>query len=491
MPSMTLSRTMTLQLVALVGGVGLLAAAALWGMFGLQRELTSAVGEYQQLRAVYEAGLPIAAAAESLKGGRPNRARAAEQVTQAAGRLGRFIAEQHPNRASAAAARDELEEAASLLADPQRRGRATQELAAVRRALNHIAAQVAETRKGIAAAEHASESQLGQTIAFIIGVAGLILLAAVVVGVAQYRSVMRPLGRLAAGMRQIAAGRFDHRLRTERTAEFAALAEEINRMTAQLEELYAELEAKVERTSRELVRSERLASVGHLAAGMAHELNNPLGIIAGHAELSRTALEKKVDDQSVREGIESLAIITDEAFRCKTILEKLLSLSRGGGGRRAVSMRQVAEDVMAMVRGLPDSADRQIALDMPEDDALIVRANDAELKQVLLNLVMNALAATEAGRGRIAISGNRRGGSVILSVADNGRGMDAQTLGRVFEPFFTTRTGAGAPGTGLGLSISHAIVTAHGGTLRGASDGEGAGATFTVSLPEATETDHG
>ncbi len=480
---MTLSRKMTIQLAALVGAVCLLAAAGLWGLLGLERELDSAVDEYQRLRAVYEAGLPIAAAGESLKGEQPDRDRAAAQLSRAIDRLSQFIVDDSAGSAAAQVAVDELRQALANLrheVDDDRPPVAA--LAAVRRALNHIAAQVAATADGIRRTETAAAERLRRTILTGIAVALAILLAAVAVGISQYRSVMNPLRRVARGVRPIASGRFDQRLDREPTAEFAALAEEINRMTVQLDELYRDLERKVERTSRELVRSERLASVGYLAAGVAHEINNPLGIIAGHAELSRQALRDDADQTRIHESIEALGIITDEAFRCKQIIEKLLSLSRGGaGGRTAVSMKRVAQDVADMVAALQAYRDRRVEVRLC-DDPLIVRASDAEMKQVLLNLVINALEATEAPDGRVTITGRRDGSQVRLAVWDNGRGMDAATLGRVFEPFYTTRPGAAPPGTGLGLSISHAIVTAHGGQLEAASEGPGRGSTFTLIL---------
>ncbi len=485
---MTLSRKMSIQLTALVGAVVVLAGVSLWGVRGLEGQLASAVDEYQRLRAVYEAALPIASAAEALRGDHPDHVRARTQLQRASQRLRRLIQDDPQTSQPAQAALDQLSRVIDqLFTDDES---STQALAGVRLALNHMATQAANTRAGIDRAETAAAAQVQQTFTYIVAVGSVILLAAVCIGIVQYRSVMRPLHRMIPAVRRIAAGTFDQRLDAERTDEFAMLVEEINRMSAQLSELYRDLEAKVERASRELVRSERLASVGFLAAGVAHEINNPLGIIAGHAELTLSALREKLDEATVNESRESLSIITEEAFRCKGIIEKLLSLSRGSdAGKSTVSMRSVVDDVITMTQALPAYRNRSVVADLSEH-TLTVHANDAEMKQVLLNLVVNALQATD-DNGHVTITGKQDHDTVCIEVTDNGKGMDPTTLSRVFEPFFTTRSGAGTSGTGLGLSISHAIIESHGGTLRATSAGPNRGSTFTIILPALEGDPHG
>ena len=130
----------------------------------------------------------------------------------------------------------------------------------------------------------------------------MVVFAGILLGVLQYRSVTRPLRRLSEGVRKIAAGQFSGRVRGAEGGrdEFASLARDFNRMAEELDGLYRELERKVEAKSRELVRSERLAGVGYLAAGVAHEINNPLGIIAGYAEYSLSLLRS-----GLRRGLRS------------------------------------------------------------------------------------------------------------------------------------------------------------------------------------------
>jgi signal transduction histidine kinase len=239
------------------------------------------------------------------------------------------------------------------------------------------------------------------------------------------------------------------------------------------------------RKSRELVRAERLASVGYLAAGVAHEINNPLNIISGYAELSLKALRRNGVSARDAEAVEHLAIIRSEAFRCKEITTRLLSLAKGGAdGREIVSLRDAVENIADLVRGLKIIRHRRLRVDLEGEKPLLVQANLTEMKQVLLNLIVNAFEAVSEG-GEVTVTGVSTADWVEVEVVDNGRGMSGETLERVFEPFFTNKRGAGEPGTGLGLSISYAIITGHGGEIHAHSDGPGRGSRFKIRLPAA------
>ncbi|MCX5660361.1 MAG: HAMP domain-containing sensor histidine kinase, partial [Planctomycetota bacterium] len=192
------------------------------------------------------------------------------------------------------------------------------------------------------------------------------------------------------------------------------------------------------------------------------------------------------------EAMAALRVIRDEAFRCKEITQRLLELSRPGSeGRGEVDLAGVAADVAAMVKGLSKYADRTLALRFDAGPPLLVRANATEMRQVMLNLTVNALEAAGPG-GEVVVGGMRRAardagaGWVEVSVADNGRGMSEETLSRIFEPFFTEKRGVGEPGTGLGLSITHAIVTDHAGRITATSPGPGKGSRFVVEFPATT-----
>ena len=275
--------------------------------------------------------------------------------------------------------------------------------------------------------------------------------------------------------------------------------------------------------SRELVRSERLASVGYLAAGVAHEINNPLNIMSGYAELTIKRLRRLAATESDAEVIQHLSIIRSEAFRCKEITQKLLSLAKGNGDTREVlSLSDAVLEVVTLVRGLKSMRSKQLLVTIPSGEPLLVLANLTEIKQVLLNVIINAIEAVPDQVGKIQIEGRAAPSRSLryseepdssssdpalrstsetglradnqktpptdwieLSVSDNGRGMSRETIDRIFEPFFTNKRGAGEPGTGLGLSISHAITTDHGGEIIAASGGLNLGSRFVIRMPMA------
>jgi len=179
-----------------------------------------------------------------------------------------------------------------------------------------------------------------------------------------------------------------------------------------------------------------------------------------------------------------LQVIRDEAFRCKQITGRLLSLARGGGNEREMlSLKAIATDVALMTRGLKNHLERKITLKFSDSQPLNVWANANEMKQVVLNLTVNALEAVSPNSGEVRIEGRQAGKWVELSVTDNGRGMNAESIKHVFEPFYTEKRGSAEPGTGLGLTITHAIVQSHGGRIQAESDGPGRGARFTIFLP--------
>lgn len=299
----------------------------------------------------------------------------------------------------------------------------------------------------------------------------------------QYHRVMVPLLRLRDWSRRVCGGDLAAPYRASSDREFVELGADINRMAVELQGFYRSLEEMVASKSKELARSERLASVGFLAAGVAHEINNPLNIMSGHAELSTRRLQAVVGDGEAEEVFKSLRIIREEAFRCKQITQKLLLLARGGGARREpVEIGPLIAELVQMVQGLECAQGRRINVKTTDTDPLCVMANVAELKQVMLNLLLNALEALGATNGVVEIEAQTEGQWVQIVVSDNGRGMAAKTLERIFEPFYSEKRGSAEPGTGLGLSITHAIVSDLGGVLRAESDGLGHGSRFTLRL---------
>jgi signal transduction histidine kinase len=217
-----------------------------------------------------------------------------------------------------------------------------------------------------------------------------------------------------------------------------------------------------------LVESEKLAGIGRLAAGVAHEINNPLGVILGYAKL----LRKKAEGSAAVD----LGVIEEETLRAKEIVDGLLDLSRPmPAGAEPVDLRLLADDV---VRRLAE-ARLLDGVKVDVEGSGTAPGHPEKLRQVLVNLVRNGAEAAGPG-GRVAVRVADGPGGVEVSVADSGPGLDPEVRPRLFEPFFTTKP----KGTGLGLAVSRAIARAHGGDLA-ADAGAGGGARFALRLPSA------
>ncbi|HEY2586278.1 MAG TPA: HAMP domain-containing sensor histidine kinase [Tepidisphaeraceae bacterium] len=489
---------MAVQIACMIIGLVLISAAAMWGLNGLHENYGMALAGYEEIRDVYtDVGLHLATARDLLSASAAPRAQAAREVEAALQGFELYETKAHGGaeddprdvkaeedlRLALMAAARQLNMPPELAAgeDMQRA-----DLKAINDAIGRMGTFAGRIRTTIQNNQIAADIKRRDTLVAVGALCGGIVLGAIVLGVLQYRGVMLPLRRLSGGVRKIASGEFQERLDVRGRDEFARLAGEFNQMAAELDEFYHRLEQKVADKSKELIRSERLASVGYLAAGLAHEINNPLGIITGYAEYSLGQLKAASPHSAANEDLaKSLQVISDEAFRCKDIIGKLLSLARPGEGKREeVDLSKVAADVVAAVQGLRDYRDRTV--DVEASEPMRVNAVETEMKQVVLNLAVNALEAVPPG-GAVRIEVGPNDGWVELRVRDNGRGMTGQTLERVFEPFFTDKRGVREPGTGLGLSITHAIIESHGGRIRAASPGPGKGSEFVVQLPAAAQ----
>jgi two-component system NtrC family sensor kinase len=320
--------------------------------------------------------------------------------------------------------------------------------------------------------------------ALILGMTGASISAALVFAVFVrlfHRWISRPLGILIAGSRKVAGGQFGHRIVLQTRDEMAELADALNAMTERFRAIRDDLDRQVQERTKQVVRNEQLASVGFLAAGVAHEINNPLASIAMCAESLEDRLPDVLDAANADRDVvvHYLRMIQSEAFRCKEITEKLLDFSRiGPAKRQPVELGELVQDVIEMVSHLGKYRGREIRLRRHEPVCLPLNAQ--EIKQVVLNLLTNALDSVEEG-GLVRVEVARRDRDAELTVTDNGIGMNADVLEHIFEPFFTRRKEG--QGTGLGLSISYRIVADHGGTMEAQSDGPGRGAAFRVRLP--------
>jgi nitrogen fixation/metabolism regulation signal transduction histidine kinase len=213
-----------------------------------------------------------------------------------------------------------------------------------------------------------------------------------------HRWVLSPLRLLQRGVRHVARGSFDYKIDLRSGDEMQDLAEAFNDMTAKISVTYSELEQQVQERSRQLVRSERLAGVGFLAAGVAHEINNPLASIAFCAEALDQRLERLLssrDHPDHRVVANYLKMIQEEAFRCKNITERLLDFSRCNDIKRErIDLTSLIQGVVEMIRHIGKYTGKSINFHPRE--AVMAHVDSQEIKQVVLNLIVNALESMNA-----------------------------------------------------------------------------------------------
>lgn len=237
----------------------------------------------------------------------------------------------------------------------------------------------------------------------------------------------------------------------------------------------AELSAEVASLREQLARTQRLATVGTMASMLVHEFNNLLTPIVSYAEMAQQspALLSKAVDKAYHSG-----------HQAKKICDAMLRMSRGHIGPAVdSSVIGIISDALSTI---PRSLDQdRIDLSVSVPEGMTIRTRPAELQQVLLNLILNARRSVLANSGAmsIGIQAVRAGNACAISIRDNGGGIEAENLGRVFEPFFSTSDPAkGDGGTGLGLAVCKQIVESLGGSIR-VDSCPGEGATFTLTMP--------
>lgn len=298
-----------------------------------------------------------------------------------------------------------------------------------------------------------------------------------------FQWVSNPLREISDGASRIAEGDPGFRIPSVSRwqDEFSQLRTNVNLMADRFQQAEKDLNRKVRERSQQLVRSERLAGLGFLAAGVAHEINNPLSIIRVAADTLDYRLHECLpEDDEEREAIfERLKMVRTEAARCGEITARILDFSKGDQATSQMDdLTGVVESVLAMVRPMPNYRDREIIFE--RTTPLHLMMNGAQMKQVMLNLIFNALQATSEG-GRVEIRLIEQCDWVVIEVEDDGYGMSIETMDQLFEPFYSTKPSG--QGTGLGMSITHRIVQDHQGTIEPLSPGDGQGSLFRVRLP--------
>jgi signal transduction histidine kinase/HAMP domain-containing protein len=361
--------------------------------------------------------------------------------------------------------------------------------------------------------------------------AALALAAVLGVGFVVSRSITRPLTRLAAAAHELGGGNYEFRVPApagsseieELTRAFEAMRqslrariEELSRLTERLEQMVGDrtaalqralaenrtlletlrewndvLERKVDERTRDLaeaqrmlIRQDRMAAIGRLAAGVAHEINNPLGILAGFAEglLDRSHDPTLAAEPAFGDFPEYLRLIGQEVDRLKAIVQRFLHFARSRvPEKQLIDVNRVAEQVLELLADHARREGKQLARAL-DAGALWIEADPEQLKQVVLNLVLNGLDAIDRG-GWVRITTRARDGVAEIRVRDNGGGIAEELRDRVFEPFFSTKPPE--KGTGLGLALCQDLVRENGGEIELEESTVGVGTEFVIRLPLA------
>lgn len=319
-----------------------------------------------------------------------------------------------------------------------------------------------------------------------------VIIITVILFLILYNFVMKPISYLVEGMKRLSAGDMDYRINIDSHDEIGRLARSFNAMSDELKEYKEKMEnwtkslemevekktAEIYKAQEHLINTEKLASLGRMAAGVAHEINSPLtGIVTfAHLMMKRTPAENTED-------IEDLKTIIDQAERCSKIISGLLGFSRKSASEKSmVDLNTLISNTLAMVRH--QSRFLNILFDLQLDTTIPkVNIDPNQIQQVFLNLLINAADAMEK-KGKVTLATrlieHNSVKFVEFEIADTGSGIPEDILGKIFEPFFTTKPAG--KGTGLGLAVSYGIIKKHEGTIFAKST-PGSGASFYIHLP--------
>jgi len=341
----------------------------------------------------------------------------------------------------------------------------------------------------VSALDHATLGLLGGTVAFsaVVTVAFMLLTSRTV----------RPLRELTRLSLKISEGKYGETVPVAGEDEVAELALAFNRMSASLKEASREisewnmlLESRVEEKTRELekvhremVDVEKLAAIGQLAAGVAHELNNPLSGIMGYADVAIERYREKTPERITPEDASRMVVyfthIQSLTQRCRAIILDMLTFARHHTEETGdLALNDVIGQTLAFLDKQFDRTHIDLALDLAEGMPTL-KGNATQLQQVFTNLIINAIHAMPRG-GTLTVRSRMTGEALEVAFQDVGVGIEPGLQRRIFEPFFTTKPVG--EGTGLGLSVSYGIVKRHGGEIRVTSE-PGRGSVFTVVLP--------
>lgn len=328
-----------------------------------------------------------------------------------------------------------------------------------------------------------------------------ITLLSIVFAALIWAMVHKPVHRLIEGTNRVAAGNLNYKIDIESHDELGKLARSFNRMTAELQRANAEindwtktLEDRVERKTAELrqahehvSRVEKLASIGKLAAIVAHEINNPLAGILVYARLLLKRLSRNAaPTPEVTEATKHLETIAAESERCGEIVKGLLQFARQSKpNAQPNDLNEIIQQSLRLVRHKLELTNVRTEVNLDQTLRPVV-CDAQQIKQALVALLINACEAVHESDGLIAIETKGHSDSewTEIRIRDNGIGMDEETKKCVFEPFFTTKEQG--KGVGLGLAVVYGIVTGHGGEIE-IDSAPGKGTTFSIRLPNVNK----
>jgi len=361
---------------------------------------------------------------------------------------------------------------------------------------------IGKVRVGMTLANLHREINKSQTAAILLTL--VVVISAIIIMTAFVRIITRPIESLVKITDQISKGDLSKAVDIKRNDEIGLLAESFNRMIESLkksqmevEEYNRTLEEKIiERTKEledaqaQLIQSEKMAAIGQLAAGVAHELNNPLGGILGYAQFNLEKIQNKNADDITDKDIKSykryLKDIEMQTRRCKAIVQNLLKFSRTSQtiNFSDTDVNAVLDDTLTFMEH--QLMINQIKLIKKLDRNLpMIQGNASQLQQVFTNVIINAMHASESG-SEISVTTKfspalgEFHGAVEISITDRGQGISEENIKKIFEPFFTTKDIG--KGTGLGLSVSYGIIKEHGGEIKVRSK-PNEGTVFNIIIP--------
>lgn len=318
------------------------------------------------------------------------------------------------------------------------------------------------------------EQEIYETVMKIVILTVFLLISGFIIILLLSRRFISPITQLAGVMEKATGDYLDLKVEVKGHDELAVLGDRFNSMIERIRQANEELR----KVNEKMVQSEKLASIGILASGVAHEINNPLG---GLFNCVRTLSQPDSDPQTKERYFE---LLREGLERIETTVRKLLGFSqRRDGSKTSADLNALTSETLALLEYKLKNPRLILAIELDPRVPRLVLDQDG-MRQVLLNILLNSLQAMPEG-GKLSVRTFTQNGSVMLEVRDTGVGIEREHLGKIFDPFFTTKPVG--EGTGLGLSVSYGIVKSHGGEISAESE-VGRGTTFTVSLPVSADS---